>query len=167
MLSRKEGQFVFYSLNTTVLDEVLGWLVSLKKMKKMKHNANWNHYFGRDRTCHAIPLSGHDFGLIAPGDSTSLWAQWPTRSFWAQNGNIYPIVYCWRAGLVSWLLVSNLHKIDPKKTAEMAREQGQKMGIGILVFMSAIRCISCIRLLSRVYRQFYFCGHGAFVCLDG
>ncbi len=29
--SEKKGQFVYYSLNTSVLDEVIGWLLSLKK----------------------------------------------------------------------------------------------------------------------------------------
>lgn len=29
--SRKKGQFVYYSLNTSVLDEVVQWLMSLNK----------------------------------------------------------------------------------------------------------------------------------------
>jgi ArsR family transcriptional regulator len=29
----KKGQFVFYSLNTTVVDEVMSWLIKLKKSK--------------------------------------------------------------------------------------------------------------------------------------
>lgn len=29
--SEKKGQFVFYSLNTTILDEVVGWFLTLKK----------------------------------------------------------------------------------------------------------------------------------------
>ncbi|MDW7695307.1 autorepressor SdpR family transcription factor [Flammeovirgaceae bacterium SG7u.111] len=29
--SDKKGQFVYYSLNTSVLDEVIGWLLNLKK----------------------------------------------------------------------------------------------------------------------------------------
>jgi len=31
VISVKKGQFVTYSLQTTVLDEVLGWIISLKK----------------------------------------------------------------------------------------------------------------------------------------
>ena len=30
----KEGQFVYYSLNTTVVDEILKWLVQFKTKKK-------------------------------------------------------------------------------------------------------------------------------------
>lgn len=31
--SEKEGQFVVYSLNTTVVDELMSWLLQLKKRK--------------------------------------------------------------------------------------------------------------------------------------
>ncbi len=31
--AEKEGQFIYYSLNTTVLDELMTWLVKLKKTK--------------------------------------------------------------------------------------------------------------------------------------
>jgi DNA-binding transcriptional ArsR family regulator len=30
----KEGQFIYYSLNTTVMDEVLKWFIRLTKTKK-------------------------------------------------------------------------------------------------------------------------------------
>ncbi|HMQ63324.1 MAG TPA: autorepressor SdpR family transcription factor [Flavilitoribacter sp.] len=29
--AEKQGQFVLYSLNTTVIDDILGWLLTLKK----------------------------------------------------------------------------------------------------------------------------------------
>ncbi|NEM98183.1 autorepressor SdpR family transcription factor [Pontibacter burrus] len=29
--SEKQGQFVIYSLNTTVLDDILSWMITLKK----------------------------------------------------------------------------------------------------------------------------------------
>jgi ArsR family transcriptional regulator, arsenate/arsenite/antimonite-responsive transcriptional repressor len=32
--SRKEGQYVFYSLNTTVMDEIMKWLMQFKTKKK-------------------------------------------------------------------------------------------------------------------------------------
>ena len=32
--SLKEGQFIFYSLNTTVMDEILKWFVQFTKSKK-------------------------------------------------------------------------------------------------------------------------------------
>ena len=32
--TRKEGQFVYYSLNTTVMDEIVKWLMQLKTKKK-------------------------------------------------------------------------------------------------------------------------------------
>ena len=32
--SAKEGQFVFYSLNTTVMDEMLKWIISLQSQNK-------------------------------------------------------------------------------------------------------------------------------------
>lgn len=32
--SVKEGQFVYYSLNTTVMDEVLKWIIQFSKNKK-------------------------------------------------------------------------------------------------------------------------------------
>lgn len=32
--SVKEGQFVYYSLNTTVMDEMLKWIIQFKKRKK-------------------------------------------------------------------------------------------------------------------------------------
>ncbi len=37
ILSEKDGQFITYSLNTTVLDECLGWLVALAKRKVKKN----------------------------------------------------------------------------------------------------------------------------------
>ena len=36
VISVKEGQFVHYSLNTTVLDEVLKWLMDFSKNNKQK-----------------------------------------------------------------------------------------------------------------------------------
>jgi DNA-binding transcriptional ArsR family regulator len=32
--AEKEGQFVYYSLNTTVMDEILKWLLQFKSKKK-------------------------------------------------------------------------------------------------------------------------------------
>ena len=32
--SEKEGQYVYYSLNTTVMDEILKWLMQFKTKKK-------------------------------------------------------------------------------------------------------------------------------------
>jgi ArsR family transcriptional regulator len=32
--SEKEGQFVYYSLNTTVVDEIMKWLLQFKTKKK-------------------------------------------------------------------------------------------------------------------------------------
>ena len=34
--ARKEGQYVIYSLNTTVVDELLTWLIQFKTRKKSK-----------------------------------------------------------------------------------------------------------------------------------
>ncbi len=34
VLSEKEGQYVYYSLNTTVMDEILKWLLHFKSKKK-------------------------------------------------------------------------------------------------------------------------------------
>jgi DNA-binding transcriptional ArsR family regulator len=34
VLSEKEGQYVFYSLNTTVVDEILKWFLQFKSKKK-------------------------------------------------------------------------------------------------------------------------------------
>jgi len=31
VVAEKQGQFIYYSLNTTVIDEVMGWLIKLKK----------------------------------------------------------------------------------------------------------------------------------------
>jgi ArsR family transcriptional regulator len=32
--TKKEGQFVYYSLNTTVMDDILKWIMQLKNKKK-------------------------------------------------------------------------------------------------------------------------------------
>lgn len=32
--SEKEGQYVYYSLNTTVMDEIVKWMMQLKSKKK-------------------------------------------------------------------------------------------------------------------------------------
>jgi len=32
--TKKEGQFIFYSLNTTVMDEIVKWLLQFKTKKK-------------------------------------------------------------------------------------------------------------------------------------
>lgn len=34
VFSEKEGQFVYYSLNTTVVDEILKWFLQFKSKKK-------------------------------------------------------------------------------------------------------------------------------------
>jgi len=34
VVSVKEGQFIYYSLNTTVMDEVLKWIMQFKDQKK-------------------------------------------------------------------------------------------------------------------------------------
>lgn len=34
--SAKEGQFIYYSLNTTVMDEVLKWIINLQSPKGKK-----------------------------------------------------------------------------------------------------------------------------------
>ena len=34
VLSVKEGQFIYYSLNTTAMDEMLKWIMQLKSPKK-------------------------------------------------------------------------------------------------------------------------------------
>src|SRR5258705_5865097 len=38
ILSEKDGQFIVYSLNTTVFDECLAWLMKLAKNRKGKKN---------------------------------------------------------------------------------------------------------------------------------
>ncbi len=38
--SLKEGQYVHYSLNTTVMDEVCKWMLGFSKTKKDKHEKN-------------------------------------------------------------------------------------------------------------------------------
>lgn len=34
VVSVKEGQFIFYSLNTTVMDEMIKWVINLQSQKK-------------------------------------------------------------------------------------------------------------------------------------
>ena len=34
VVSVKEGQYIFYSLNTTVMDEMLKWIINLQSQKK-------------------------------------------------------------------------------------------------------------------------------------
>ncbi len=34
VVAQKEGQFIYYSLNTTVVDEILKWLMQFKTKKK-------------------------------------------------------------------------------------------------------------------------------------
>ncbi|MEO8405858.1 MAG: autorepressor SdpR family transcription factor [Chitinophagaceae bacterium] len=34
VIAEKEGQYVFYSLNTTVVDEIMKWLMQFKSKKK-------------------------------------------------------------------------------------------------------------------------------------
>lgn len=34
VLAEKEGQYIYYSLNTTVVDEILKWFVQFKSKKK-------------------------------------------------------------------------------------------------------------------------------------
>lgn len=34
--SVKEGQFIYYSLNTTVIDEIMKWFIQFSKMPKKK-----------------------------------------------------------------------------------------------------------------------------------
>lgn len=34
VVAEKEGQFIYYSLNTTVMDEIMKWLLQFKSKKK-------------------------------------------------------------------------------------------------------------------------------------
>jgi ArsR family transcriptional regulator, arsenate/arsenite/antimonite-responsive transcriptional repressor len=34
VIAEKEGQFIYYSLNTTVVDEIMKWLLQIKTKKK-------------------------------------------------------------------------------------------------------------------------------------
>ena len=34
VIAEKEGQFIYYSLNTTVVDEIMKWLLQIKSKKK-------------------------------------------------------------------------------------------------------------------------------------
>jgi ArsR family transcriptional regulator, arsenate/arsenite/antimonite-responsive transcriptional repressor len=34
VVSIKKGQFIYYSLNTTVMDDIIEWFISLKKAKQ-------------------------------------------------------------------------------------------------------------------------------------
>ena len=34
VVAEKDGQFIYYSLNTTVMDEILKWIMQLKTKKK-------------------------------------------------------------------------------------------------------------------------------------
>jgi ArsR family transcriptional regulator len=36
VVSVKEGQFIYYSLNTTVMDEMLKWIINLQSQKNKK-----------------------------------------------------------------------------------------------------------------------------------
>ena len=36
VVSRKDGQFIYYSLNATVFDELIAWFIKLKAGKKPK-----------------------------------------------------------------------------------------------------------------------------------
>ncbi|HEX3387188.1 MAG TPA: autorepressor SdpR family transcription factor [Mucilaginibacter sp.] len=38
VVSVKEGQFIFYSLNTTVMDEILKWIMQFKSPQKNNQN---------------------------------------------------------------------------------------------------------------------------------
>jgi DNA-binding transcriptional ArsR family regulator len=38
VVSVKEGQFIFYSLNTTVMDEILKWIMQFKSPQKNNSN---------------------------------------------------------------------------------------------------------------------------------
>jgi len=40
VVSAKEGQFIFYSLNTTVMDEMLTWIISLQSKKSKSQITN-------------------------------------------------------------------------------------------------------------------------------
>jgi len=39
VVSVKEGQFMYYSLNTTVMDEMLKWIINLQSTKKLNHKS--------------------------------------------------------------------------------------------------------------------------------
>ena len=34
VIAEKEGQFIYYSINTTVVDEIMKWLLQIKSKKK-------------------------------------------------------------------------------------------------------------------------------------
>jgi DNA-binding transcriptional ArsR family regulator len=36
VVAEKEGQYIYYSINTTVMDEMISWLMQFNKIKKRK-----------------------------------------------------------------------------------------------------------------------------------
>lgn len=39
--SEKQGQYINYSINTTIFDEVVSWMLSLKPKKSVKHEVQF------------------------------------------------------------------------------------------------------------------------------
>ncbi|HUB66829.1 MAG TPA: autorepressor SdpR family transcription factor [Candidatus Methylacidiphilales bacterium] len=60
VVSEKRGQFVFYTLNTSVLDEILAWLTGLTAKRRHKKHENQRLVKGRGSTVDSArrPFSG-------------------------------------------------------------------------------------------------------------
>ncbi len=78
------------------------------------------------------------------------WEQLPAEVplHWGFNGNpnrigsknelAFTILLLLVVGLGAYFLLANINRVDPKKSAAVSRSVLQKMGLGILVFLSAL-----------------------------
>jgi DNA-binding transcriptional ArsR family regulator len=53
--SIKEGQFVFYSIDTTVVEDIFQWIFTLKQTKDEASDQARNSFLGTDTSANSLP----------------------------------------------------------------------------------------------------------------
>jgi DNA-binding transcriptional ArsR family regulator/uncharacterized membrane protein len=131
VIAEKEGQYVSYSLNTTVVDEIMKWFLQFKSNKILK-SIVW-------------------FIILIPGIYLAFtWSVMPDtiplhfdiKGNADRYGNkkelLIPVIILTALSLFVYFLFSNIYRIDPKKYAAENKERLKRIGFAIAVFMSSM-----------------------------
>lgn len=137
--AEKEGQYIYYSLNTTVVDDIMKWFLQFKtKRNKMNKLINW-----------LVALV-----ILIPGIYLAFaWNSLPAKvpMHFDINGNadrygdkselLRTVLILPAVSLFVYFLLANIYRIDPKKYAVENRVRLKRIAFAIVCFISALTCI--------------------------
>ena len=140
--SAKQGQFIYYSLNTTVVDIVLHWALSLKK-EKLEYMKTTNKII--NTVVLLLTLSPVVYLLV-------VWKSVPEKVITRFNFNeivakeqsretmLLSVIAVSIIGAGMYLLMRNLKKIDPKVTRDTPTSGFNRIGLAATIFLVLVNC---------------------------